>query len=169
MWRNHKVLTWFPNVLHKHKIIINLQFILIQFIYYMIHTWLVTLRVPSHWASNFASASASASNSQTQTQSSSLNCVSNPFHFNRKLSWKFSCKVNHDVSRSIWMVWYAIEWGTLRVHLRVTRRRKATRSMWTEFIDADTKLLAQCERTLILHDSHMAYNINNLHFNVKEH
>ena len=93
------------------------------------------LRVRSHWASNFAS----ASNSQMQTQSYSLNGISNPFYFNHKLSQKFSCKVNHDVSWSVWMdimkwVWCPIEWGTLRLHLRITRRRKrrVARSVWTD-------------------------------------
>ena len=57
-------------------------------------------RVRSYWASNFASVS--ASNSQTQPQSSSLNCISNPFHFNDKLSWKFIHKVNYYVSQLIW-------------------------------------------------------------------
>ena len=84
-------------------------------------------RVRSHWASNFASAS--TSNSQTQTQSSLLNCGLNPFHINHKISGEFSCKVNHDVSWSIWMdinkmEWYPIERGTLHLRLQVTHRHR---------------------------------------------
>ena len=38
-------------------------------------------------------------------------------------------------------VWYAIEWGTLRLRLWVThrRRRKVTRSMWTDPYSINTK------------------------------
>ena len=90
---------------------------------------MVFLRVRSHWASNFASAS--ACNSQMQTQSYSLNCISNPFYLNCKLSRKFSHKVNHNVSAQFqWTllkwVWYLIERGTLHLCLRVTR------SVWTD-------------------------------------
>ena len=97
------------------------------------------LRVRSHWASNFASAS--TSNSQMQTQSYSLNWVSNPFHFNRELSRKFSHKlitmlVYQFEQTLIKWVWYSIDRVTLRLCLLVTRRRirrrKVPRSMWTD-------------------------------------